>query len=272
MDLKNKIVVLTGASGVIGSAIAQFLVNSEAKVALLGRSKEKLKKVSDDIGGETLYYSCNVLSKKELSVVKEDINEKWGKVDILINGAGGNSKEATCDNEYLEKNNINSNQDFFSLNDKVIEENLKLNFMGTFIPCQIFGIDMINREECSILNISSMNAFRPLTKIPAYSAGKAAMQNFTQWLAVYFSKVGIRVNAIAPGFLSTNQNKHLLYDQNGNLTSRAHKIVNNTPMGRFGKPVELIGAIQFFLDKDASGFITGVILPIDGGFNAYSGV
>lgn len=271
MELKDKVVVITGAGGVICSEFAIELGKRGAKVALLGRTLSKLDAVKDKIGDNAKSYQCNVLDKAKLIEVKKQINQDFGPVDILINGAGGNSKDATCEEEFF--NDLgNDAYNFFKLDEQAIDNNLRLNFMGTFLPSQVFSEDMIGKENCSILNVSSMNAYRPLTKIPAYSAGKAAMQNFTEWLAVYFAKTGIRVNAMAPGFLSTNQNKHLLYNEKGELSARAHKIINNTPMGRFGEVNELVGTLLFLLDSDASGFITGVSIPIDGGFNAYSGV
>ena len=203
--------------------------------------------------------------------VKKAINAKYGLVDILINGAGGNNPKATTDNEFQELNE-DVKKTFFDLDPKGVEFVFDLNFLGTFIPTQVFAKDMVGRKDCSILNISSMNAFTPLTKIPAYSGAKASVSNFTEWLAVHFAHVGIRVNAIAPGFFVTNQNRGLLFDENGNPTQRTKKILSNTPMGRFGEVNEVEDAALFLLDSKKASFITGVVLPIDGGFNAYSGV
>ena len=275
-DFKDKVIVITGGSGVLCSRFCLELAKRGAKVCILSIDLEALKSLEADIkkmGYEATSYYCNVWDKDNLESVHQEILKKYGKCDILINGAGGNSPKATTDDEFYEANDVAiDKKDFFSLDLKGIDFVFGLNFSGTLIPTQVFALDMMNREGCSILNISSMNAFTPLTKIPAYSAAKAAVANFTKWLATYFAKAGIRVNAIAPGFFVTTQNKDLLYNKDNTLTKRAQKIINNTPMGRFGNPDELVGAVLWLLDNNASSFVTGVVLPIDGGFSAYSGV
>ena len=273
-EFKDKVVVITGAGGIICSALALKIASLGAKVAILDINKEAGQIVENnlkDLGYEATSYVANVLDKDNLIEVKKAINAKYGPVDILINGAGGNNPKATTDNEFQELNE-DVKKSFFDLDPKGVEFVFDLNFLGTFIPTQVFAKDMVGRKECSILNISSMNAYTPLTKIPAYSGAKASVSNFTQWLAVHFAHVGIRVNAIAPGFFVTNQNRGLLFDENGNPTQRTKKILSNTPMGRFGEVSEIEDAALFLLDSKKASFITGVVLPIDGGFNAYSGV
>ena len=272
--LKEKIVVITGAGGVICSTLAKAIASKGAKVMLLDLNYDSAKLVSDEIGKKgyiSKAYKANVLDKESLLKVKEEINKEFGKVDILINGAGGNNPKATTNNEYHLDSEL-LDKSFFDLDPKGVEFVFNLNFLGTFIPTQVFALDMVGKSDSSILNISSMNAYHPLTKIPAYSGAKAAVSNFTEWLSVHFSKVGIRVNAIAPGFFVTNQNKNLLFDSDGNPTPRTKKILSQTPMGRFGEVSELVDATLFLIDPVKASFITGVVLPIDGGFNAYSGV
>ncbi len=271
---RNKVIAITGAGGVICGSLAEELGKEGAKLALLDLKVEGAQKVADKInaaGGKATAYQVNVLDKASLEAAHEKILAELGLCDALINGAGGNNPLATTDNEFCEIGK-QVEKDFFSLDTEGVKFVFDLNIIGTFLPTQVFAEDMISRNSCCILNISSMNAFTPLTKIPAYSAAKAGVSNFTQWLAVHFAKCGIRVNAIAPGFFVTNQNRALLYDAEGNPTARTHKILNATPMGRFGEVSELTGAVKFLLDEKQSGFVTGVILPIDGGFNAYSGV
>lgn len=272
-DLKDKVVVITGAGGVICGGLALSIAECGAKVALLDLNLEAAEKVSKHINEQgyiSKAFICNVLDKESIVKAKDEIKEAFGTVDILINGAGGNNPKATTANEYasLEGNE----KDFFSLDPKGVEFVFGLNFIGTFLPTQVFAADMVGKKDCSILNISSMNAYTPLTKIPAYSAAKAAVSNFTEWLAVHFSKVGIRVNAIAPGFFVSSQNKALLFNEDGSPTERSHKILNATPMGRFGDFSELTGATLLLISPKASSFITGIVIPIDGGFSAYSGV
>ena len=276
-DLSGKVAVVTGAGGVLCSYFSLVLARAGAKVALLGRHIENISEVHKQIideGGIAKPYVCDVLDKARCEEVASLIEKDFGKCDILINGAGGNNPKATTDKEYYEDGDIFKDdiKTFFNLSTEGVEGVFNLNFLGTLIPTQVFAKQMVGREGCSILNVSSMNAFTPLTKIPAYSGAKSAVSNFTQWLAVHFSKVGIRVNAIAPGFFSTKQNAKLLFNDDGTPTPRTGKILNATPMGRFGKTEELEGGLLFLLDNKASGFITGVVLPIDGDFSAYSGV
>ena len=275
-DLSGKVAVITGAGGVLCSEFSRVLARAGAKVALLNRTFEKAQKVADEIaaeGGIAKAYECNVLDKAQCYAAAEQVLADLGPCDILINGAGGNDPRATTDKEYYEDGDLDCDtKSFFDLGESDVEAVLSLNFMGTLIPTQAFARQMLGRKGCSILNISSMNAFTPLTKIPAYSGAKAAVTNLTQWLAVHFSKQGIRVNAIAPGFFSTAQNKALLWNEDGTPTARTGKILAATPMGRFGESCELSGALLFLLNNEAASFITGVTLPVDGGFSAYSGV
>ena len=275
-DLTGKVAVITGAGGVLCSAFAKTLARAGAKVALLDLNYEAANGFADEItaeGGIAKAYECNVLNKDICSAVAEQVEKDLGKCDILINGAGGNNPRATTDKEYFEIGDIDADtKSFFDLDADGVGFVFNLNFLGTLIPTQCFAKQMVGREGCNILNISSMNAFTPLTKIPAYSGAKAAISNFTQWLAVHFSKVGIRVNAIAPGFFSTKQNAKLLFNEDGTPTARTGKILAATPMGRFGEADELDGSLLFLLNNEAAGFITGVVLPVDGGFSAYSGV
>lgn len=275
-DLTNKVAVVTGAGGVLCGMFAKALAASGARVAVLDLNLEAAEKVAGEItaeNGKAIAYKCNVLDKDSMEECRQAVLKDLGKCDILINGAGGNNPRATTDKEYFELGDIDTEtKSFFDLEQKGVEFVFNLNFLGTLIPTQTFAKDMVGREGCNILNISSMNAYTPLTKIPAYSGAKAAISNFTQWLAVHFSKVGIRVNAIAPGFFSTKQNAALLWNPDGTPTPRTGKILAATPMGRFGEPEELIGTVLFLLNNDAASFITGIVVPIDGGFSAYSGV
>ncbi len=275
VDLSKEVAVVTGAAGVLCSCLSKALAKAGAKVALLDLNGDKAEEVAKAIreeGGLAKGYACNVLDKDALSSAHEQIKKDFGPCTILLNGAGGNSPKATQDNEISSEMDLSGEyKSFFGLDKSGIEFVFNLNFLGTLLPTQEFAKDMLGSKKGKILNISSMNAFRPLTKIPAYSAAKAGISNFTQWLAVYFAPMGIRVNAIAPGFFVTAQNKDLLF-KDGKPTARTEKILAATPMKRFGEAEELIGSMLFLLDDGASGFITGVILPIDGGFNAYSGV
>ena len=275
-NLSGKVAVVTGAGGVLCSNFAKVLARAGAKVALLDLNLEAAQQFADEItseGGVAKAYKCNVLDKSICEAVAETVKADLGDCDILINGAGGNNPRATTDKEYFEPGDIDADtKSFFDLDADGVGFVFNLNFLGTLIPTQAFAKQMVGREGCNILNISSMNAYTPLTKIPAYSGAKAAISNFTQWLAVHFSKVGIRVNAIAPGFFSTKQNAKLLWNDDGTPTARTGKILAATPMGRFGETSELEGGLLFLLNNDAAGFITGVVLPIDGGFSAYSGV
>ena len=276
-DLSGKTAVVTGAGGVLCSAFAKVLARAGAKVALLDLNYENANRFAEEItaeGGIAKAYACNVLDKEICYQVADRVLADLGPCDILLNGAGGNNPRATTDKEYYEPGDIDGDtKSFFDLDKSGVEFVFGLNFLGTLIPTQAFARQMVGREGCNILNISSMNAYTPLTKIPAYSGAKAAVTNFTQWLAVHFSKAGIRVNAIAPGFFATQQNKALLFNPDGTPTARTGKILAATPMGRFGdSEKELSGAVLFLLNNDAASFITGVTLPIDGGFSAYSGV
>ncbi len=275
-DLSGKVAVVTGAGGVLCSHFAKVLARAGAKVALLDLNFEAADVYAKEIeaeGGIAKAYACNVLEKDICEEVALKVKEELGDCDILINGAGGNNPRATTDKEYFELGDIDADtKSFFDLEASGVGFVFNLNFLGTLIPTQCFAKQMVGREGCNILNISSMNAYTPLTKIPAYSGAKAAISNFTQWLAVHFSRVGIRVNAIAPGFFSTKQNAKLLFNEDGTPTARTGKILAATPMNRFGESEELEGGLLFLLNNEAASFITGVVLPIDGGFSAYSGV
>ena len=275
IDLNGKVVVVTGAGGVLCSMFAEAMAKTGAKVALLdlneAAAKEYAEKINAD-GGCAKAYGCNVLDKASLEAVHEKVVADLGKCDILINGAGGNNPKATTDNEYFTPDAVGNIKTFFDLDKEGVEFVFNLNFLGTLLPTQVFAQDMIEKDDASIINISSMNAYTPLTKIPAYSGAKAAISNFTQWLAVHFSKTNIRCNAIAPGFFVTKQNEKLLFNEDGTPTPRTDKILGSTPMGRFGKAEELIGTLLFLTSKKASSFVNGVVIPVDGGFSAYSGV
>ncbi|MEG0910427.1 MAG: SDR family oxidoreductase [Ruthenibacterium sp.] len=275
-NLSGKVAVVTGAGGVLCSAFAKTLARAGAKVALLDLNEATAAQFAADInaeGGVAKAYKCNVLDKQICADVAAAVKADFGPCDILINGAGGNNPRASTDKEYYEAGDIDADtKSFFDLDADGVGFVFNLNFLGTLLPTQAFAAQMVGREGCNIINISSMNAFCPLTKIPAYSGAKAAISNFTQWLAVHFSKVGIRVNAIAPGFFSTAQNAKLLFNEDGTPSARTGKILAATPMGRFGEAAELDGALLFFVNNEAASFITGVVLPIDGGFSAYSGV
>lgn len=275
-DLSGRVAVVTGAGGVLCGMFAKTLAQAGAKVAVLDLNEEAAQAVAQEIeneGGIGKAYKANVLDRASLEEVHAKVLAELGPCDILVNGAGGNNPRANTDKEYFEMGDIEADtKSFFDLDQSGVEFVFNLNFIGTLLPCQIFAKDMIGREGCNILNISSMNAFTPLTKIPAYSGAKAAISNFTQWLAVHFSKVGIRVNAMAPGFFVTKQNEKLLFNEDGTPTPRTEKILAATPMGRFGKAEELNGTLLFLLNNEAAGFITGIVVPVDGGFSAYSGV
>lgn len=277
INLENKVAVVTGGSGVLGSVFSEALAQAGANVMVLARNKEKIdnvvKRIQDN-GGTAYGYSVDVLDATDLKEVHEDILNRFGTCDILINGAGGNHPQATTSQEKIQKSDFHGEdrQSFFDLDPNGVKNVFDLNFIGALLPTQVFGKDMIDKDEATVINISSMNADRPLTKIPAYSAAKAAVSNFTQWLAVHFSDIGIRVNAIAPGFFLTEQNKDLMFDEDGELSDRANKILSQTPAERFGQAEELVGTLLWLVDKKASGFVNGIVVPIDGGFSAYSGV
>lgn len=273
--LDNKVVVITGAGGIICSEMARFLAKKGARIALLDLNEEAAQKEADKIvaeGGVAKAYKCNVLETASIEEANEKIKADLGICDILINGAGGNSPKATTENEYHELDLPKETKTFFDLDKGGIEFVFNLNILGTILPTQVFAKDMVGRKGASIVNISSMNAYTPLTKIPAYSGAKAATSNFTQWLAVHFSHVGIRCNAIAPGFLRTHQNEKLLFNEDGTATARTNKILSATPMGRFVTPDEINGALEFLVDDEKSSAVTGIVIPVDCGFSAYSGV
>ncbi|MBE6791378.1 MAG: SDR family oxidoreductase [Clostridia bacterium] len=271
VDLSDKVVALTGAGGAIISQFAEAMALCGAKVALLDINYEAAKAVADRIGENALAVETNALNKDSIKAAKALINEKFGKVNFLINGAGGNNPKATTDNEYMTPDIGEDVKTFFDLDEAGLKFVFDLNITSAFLVTQVFAEDMLETGG-NIINISSMNAYHPLTKIPAYSAAKAGISNFTEWLAVHFAPMGIRCNAIAPGFFVGNQNRGLLFDKDGNPTPRSHKILSGTPMKRFGDVSELIGSLLFLADDGASGFITGIVIPVDGGFNAYSGV
>lgn len=277
LDLSGKVAVVTGAGGILCSDFAKAIAKCGAKVALLDINLDAAKVFADEIvadGGVAIAVKANCLEKASLEEAREVVNRELGPCDILINGAGGNNPRATTVNEYFDEELIDNpeKQDFFSLTPEGFKFVLDLNVTAAFLTTQVFALDMAKKGAGNIINISSMNAFRPLTKIPAYSAAKAGVSNFTQWLAVHFANAGIRVNAIAPGFFVSNQNRALLFNPDGTPTARTGKILRGTPMNRFGESAELLGGLMFFLNDAASSFITGVVLPIDGGFSAYSGV
>lgn len=278
-NLKGRVAVLTGGGGVICGSLAKTLAKQGCKVALLDLNEESAKKCADEInkdGGQAIGVLCNVLDKESTKKARDIVFEKFGMCDILVNGAGGNSPKGTTTKDTFEKIDLHNKDDsiktFFDLDSESINFVFNLNFLGTLIPTQIFARDMVEKENATIIMITSMNAYRPLTRIPAYSGAKAAVKNFTEWLAVHFAPMGIRVNAIAPGFFSTKQNETLLWNNDGTPTKRTEKILSATPMNRFGSEDELSGTLLFLCDEEYSGFITGVNIPVDGGFNAYSGV
>ena len=271
VDLSDKIIAVTGAGGVICGEFARALAACGAKVALLDINFDAAKKIADEIGDNAIAVRCDCLNKESIIAAKENIEEAFGKVNFLINGAGGNNPRATCDNETMSPETDTEIKNFFKLEESGIKFVFDLNITTAFLVTQVFAEDMV-RTGGNIINISSMNAFRPLTKIPAYSAAKAGISNFTQWLAVHFAPCNIRVNAIAPGFFVTNQNRALLYNEDGTPTARTGKILAATPMKKFGEIDDLIGALLWLADDTASGFVTGTVIPVDGGFAAYSGV
>lgn len=278
-NLKGRVAVVTGGGGVLCGDFAKALARQGVKVAVLDLNEAAAQKVVDEItatGGEAIAVGCNVLEPESMENARKIVNEKLGTCDILLNGAGGNNPKGTTTKETLEAVDLTNKDEniktFFDLDPQGISFVFNLNFLGTLIPTQVFARDMAQKKNTCIVMVSSMNAYRPLTKIPAYSAAKAAVTNFTQFMAVHFADVGIRVNAIAPGFFSTNQNKTLLWNPDGTPTARTGKILAATPMKRFGEPEELDGTLLFLCDEAYSGFITGATIPVDGGFNAYSGV
>jgi NAD(P)-dependent dehydrogenase (short-subunit alcohol dehydrogenase family) len=277
LNLKDKVAVITGGAGIICSTMARSLASHGVKTVILDLNRDAAinvaKQIEKEFNTPSMGVSASVLDKTSLETAKKEIHEKFGSIDILINGAGGNSPEATTKLEKMDGTaDENIEETFFGLQIEGFDKVFDLNFKGTLIPTMVFATDLVKKKSGVIINISSMNSFRPLTKIAAYSAAKAAVNNFTQWLAVHFAKTGVRVNAIAPGFLLTNQNRFLLIDEKtGNLTPRGKKIINGTPMERYCLPDELTGTL-IYLVSEMSQFVTGVVIPVDGGFSAYSGV
>ena len=278
-NLKGRVAVVTGGGGVLCGDFAKALARQGVKVAVLDLNEAAAQKVADEItaaGGTAIAVGCNVLEPESMENARAVINEKLGTCDILLNGAGGNNPKGTTTKETLEAVDLVEKDEniktFFDLDPQGISFVFNLNFLGTLIPTQVFARDMAQKENTCIVMVTSINAYRPLTKIPAYSAAKAAVKNFTEFMAVHFAEVGIRVNAIAPGFFSTNQNKTLLWNEDGTPTARTGKILAATPMKRFGEARELEGSLLFLCDEDYSSFITGTTIIVDGGFNAYSGV
>ncbi len=275
--LENNVAVVTGGGGVLGGEMAKTLAREGAKVAILDLKEDAANQLASEIrdeGYSAQGFSSDVLNKDSLEEAKGNVEEHFGQpCNILINGAGGNHPKGTTSKEFLLEEHLDDDSltTFFDLDPKGIEFVFNLNFLGTLLPSQVFGRGMIDQQNATIINISSMNAFTPLTKIPAYSGAKASVSNFTQWLAVHFSKVGIRVNALAPGFFLTEQNRTLLTNDEGSLTARGKQIIDHTPLGRFGNPEDLNSTL-LWLCNPASGFVTGVVIPVDGGFSAYSGV
>lgn len=275
--VKGKVCVITGGGGVIGTALGKGLAAAGMNLAIVDIQKTLADTVAESIakefGTKAIGVEANVMDKNSLQLAQEEIHEKLGAIDFLINGAGGNSPKATTKNEWITDENVSNLSDsFFGLEVEGFKKVFDLNFLGTLLPTMVFAEEMIKRKAGVIVNISSMNSYHPLTKIPAYSAAKSSVNNFTEWLAVHFAKMNVRVNAIAPGFFLTNQNRFLLLDEKTNqLTERGHKIMTGTPMGKFGEPEDLIGATLYLL-SDLSKFVTGIVIPVDGGFNAYSGV
>lgn len=274
IDFTGKVVVVTGAGGVLCGTMAKAFAQAGAKVAALDLNEDAVKELAASCKAEGLIcegYKANVLELEALTQVHEQVLADLGPCDILVNGAGGNNPRATTDNEYQHEA-VEGQKTFFDLDPNGVDFVFKLNFQGTLLPTQVFAKDMVDKKSGCILNISSMNAYIPLTKIPAYSGAKAAVSNFTQWLATHFAGTGIRCNAIAPGFLVSNQNRRLLFNEDGTPTARSNKILSGTPTGRFVESEELLGGVFFLCDDKAASAITGVVLPIDAGFSAYSGV
>ena len=274
IDLTGQVAVVTGGSGVIGGIFARALGKCGAKVAVLGRKVENGISVVKDIeaeGGEAVFVAANVLEKESLKAAKQEILDKWGKINILVNCAGGAVKSAQIPQDQF-SDFTGDMLNFFTTDMENVKRELDLNLYGTMLPTQIFGESMVGQKNANIINISSMGAYGPLTRIPGYSGAKAAVSNFTEWAATYFAKSGIRVNAIAPGFFQTPQNYALHFHEDGTPTHRSQKIIDSTPMGKYGDPEDLIGALLFLVSPKGSSFVTGVVLPVDGGFHCYLGV
>lgn len=279
INLKGKTVVVTGGGGILCGCMSKALAECGAQVAVADLRRDAAQAVADDItaaGGKAVGVACNVLERESLEAANAEIEKAFGPVDILLNGAGGNHPKGTTSKEYLTPEDIEQKAadvvTFYDLDPDGIQFVFNLNFLGTLLPTQVFTLAMAEKGQGVVINISSMNAFTPLTKIPAYSAAKAAVSNFTQWLAVHMSRVGIRVNAIAPGFFLTDQNRSLLTREDGSLTPRGNTIVSQTPMSRFGDPQDLVGTLLWLTSDEAAGFVTGTVVAVDGGFSAFSGV
>lgn len=278
-NLEGKVAAVTGGGGILCGCMAKALAACGAKVAVLDLRIEAAQRVADEItadGGIAKGFACNVLERTSIEEAETTVRAAFGSVDILINGAGGNNPKGTTSKEYLFPEDLKTPQEgvttFFDLDPQGVQFVFNLNFIGTLLPTQVFAREMAKRGAGTVVNISSMNAFTPLTKIPSYSAAKAAVSNFTQWLAVHVSKVGIRVNAIAPGFFLTDQNRGLLTQTDGSWSPRAETILAHTPMSRFGEPEDLLGALLWLVNDQGAGFVTGTVIPVDGGFSAFSGV
>lgn len=276
-DLKDKVAVVTGGGGVLGAEFAKSLAKAGAKVAILNRTKRKGDIVVDEIvsaGGTAISIQTDVVDIDSVKKAKDEVFSKYGKCDILLNTAGGNHPDATATAEFIRNGELglDGNTTFFDMKIEGVNHVFDLNYLGTVIPTQVFAKSMVENQSGTIINISSMAAIIPITRVPAYSGAKAAISNFTQWLAVHLAQSGVRVNAIAPGFFLTKQNEGLLTNEGGSFTSRGEKIIKGTPMSRLGKPEELVGTLLWLADESASGFVTGTIIPVDGGYSAYSGV
>ena len=272
-NLKDRVAVITGGSGVLCSEMARELARQGVKVAVLNRTVEKGQEVVAEIvkaGGTAIALQADVLDRASLEKAKEETLKAFGKIDILINGAGGNHPDAITDSEVYEEDI--EGKSFFELDETGFSTVFSTNFTGTFLASQVFGKELLNSAAPVIINLSSMSSYSPMTKVPAYSAAKASINNFTMWMAVHFAETGMRINAIAPGFFLTTQNRNLLLDEEGNYTARSNKIITATPMKRFGKPEDLLGTLLYLVDETCSGFVTGTTIPVDGGFMAYSGV
>ncbi|MFJ5715831.1 SDR family oxidoreductase [Neobacillus sp. NPDC093127] len=272
-NLKDKTAVITGGSGVLCSEMARELARHGVNVAILNRTAEKGASIAEEInmaGGRAISVAADVLNRTLLEKAKETVLESFGRIDLLINGAGGNHPDAITDVEIYDKES--EAKSFFDLEETGFSNVFAANFTGTFLPSQVFGRELLKQQAPTIINISSMSSFSPMTKVPAYSAAKSAINNFTMWMAVHFAETGLRINAIAPGFFQTTQNRSLLFNDDGSYTARSHKILNSTPMKRFGDPKDLLGTLLWLADEKSSGFVTGITVPVDGGFMAYSGV
>lgn len=276
-NLKGKVAVITGGGGVLCGEMAKELARQGVKVAVLSRKKNNAQKIADDItrdGGEAIALVCDVLDKESIEAADHAIHQQYGSYDILVNGAGGNHPDAATSEEFFQSSHLENDdvKTFFDLTEEGIKHVFDLNYIGTVLSTQVFMKRMLGKEDASIINISSMSAPTPMTKVISYSAAKAGIDNFTQWLAVHMAKENVRCNAIAPGFFLTSQNRNMLLDAQGEMTNRAEKIISQTPMERFGKPEDLIGPLIWLVDSDMSRFVTGITIPVDGGFMAYSGV